>query len=327
MHHHSLGSWSLSLGVALCALLSCAVPPHAASQALRAQAGAYELEVLSNGVPARTFEHAGETYVLGQSGSRYVLRVHNRSGRRIEAVVSVDGLDVIDGKAGDFANKRGYLVNAYGYVDIDGWRLSNREAAAFRFSPIAESYAAKTGRARNVGVIGVAVFPERIVRQPRPVYQTRPMDDESSSAEPKDKKASFDDELLAGNLSRSNAGAQPAAAPASASRGSLSKGESMDRAASAAANEAPARRSRSGLGTEFGEAVSSEIHEVEFTRANASHPSIMLGARYNDRAGLYALGIDVDGCDESCDLALRQSANPFPTSRRFARPPTDWRRD
>jgi hypothetical protein len=73
--------------------------------------------------------------------------------------------------------------------------------------------------------------------------------------------------------------------------------------------------------------VSSEIHQVEFTRANAGHPATMLGARYNDRAGLYALGIDVDGCDESCDLALRQSANPFPTSRRFARPPTDWRRD
>jgi hypothetical protein len=154
-----------------------------------------------------------------------------------------------------------------------------------------------------------------------------------SSAEPKDKKSSFYDDLLGDSMSKSEALPQPAAAPAPASSGRLrsSEGESMERAdgraASPAANEKTARRSRSGLGTEFGEAVSSEIHQVEFTRANAGHPATMLGARYNDRAGLYALGIDVDGSDESYDVALRQSANPFPTSRRFARPPADWRRD
>lgn len=90
--------------------------------------------------------------------------------------------------------------------------------------------------------------------------------------------------------------------------------------------ESKAKRSRSGLGTEFGEAVSSEIHEVQFTRANPNEPSSLLGARYNDRAGLLALGIDVDG--DQHDLALRQSASPFPVSRRpYARPPADWRHD
>jgi hypothetical protein len=92
-------------------------------------------------------------------------------------------------------------------------------------------------------------------------------------------------------------------------------------------NEAAARHARSGLGTEFGEAVYSQIRQVEFVRAHASRPAALLGARYNDRAGLYALGIDVDRLDEPSDIALRQSADPFPVSRRFARPPTDWRRD
>jgi hypothetical protein len=282
------------------ALVACASPQPASSQPLQRAIGAYELEVLVDGVPTRSFEYGAASYVLGSEGRRYVLRVHNRSGRRVEAVVTVDGLDVIDGKTGDYKNKRGYLVEAYGSVDIDGWRLSNREAAAFRFAPIAESYAAKTGRARNVGVIGVAVFPERIVPAPRPIYVPAPRD---SSA----------DELGA---ARKSASAAPPPSAAEESRASSG-------AASAPRAEASARRSRSGLGTEFGEAVSSTIREVQFVRANASQPAAVLGARYNDRAGLYALGIDVDG---QSDLALRQSADPFP-SQRFAQPPTDWRRN
>ena len=328
------GSWALFLIATLCALVSCAVPQHAASQALRSEAGAYELEVLVDGVPARSFHHAGETHVLGQQGSRYVLRVHNRSGRRIEAVVSVDGLDVIDGKAGDFAGKRGYLVDAHGYVDIDGWRLSNREAAAFRFSPIADSYAAKTGSARNVGVIGVAVFPERIVAPPRPVYVPRPPyyeHDERSFSAPKDKKSSSYDADGASNMSeaksapaRESEQAPPAAVPAG-SAGANRASASDD--ALAEPSSGRVRRSRAGLGTEFGEAVSSEIRQVQFTRAQPTRPAALLGARYNDRQGLYALGIDVDARDEPSDLALRQSADPFPVARRFARPPADWRQN
>jgi hypothetical protein len=72
---------------------------------------------------------------------------------------------------------------------------------------------------------------------------------------------------------------------------------------------------RPGLGTEFGEAVSSQIREVEFVRANPSEPAAVLGLRYNDRAGLIAMGIDVDGpwcCSD--DSSLRRTADPFPVS-------------
>ena len=73
--------------------------------------------------------------------------------------------------------------------------------------------------------------------------------------------------------------------------------------------------------------MSSPVQEVTFVRANASHPSVVLGARYNDREGLVALGIDVDGCCvPSDDLAWRSSATPFPGSdRRYAAPPAGWR--
>ena len=154
--------------------VACAAPArNAESRPLRSTASGYEVQVLVDGSPAPTFWHEGESYVMGRTGERYVIRVSNHTGRRIEAVATVDGRDAVDGKPGDFQHKRGYLVPAWGQVDIDGWRLSQSQAAAFRFSSVADSYAARTGNAREVGVIGVAVFPERVYR-PRPVYVSEP---------------------------------------------------------------------------------------------------------------------------------------------------------
>jgi hypothetical protein len=42
--------------------------------------------------------------------------------------------------------------------DILGWRKSLAETAAFYFTALADSYAARTGRPGNVGAIGLAVF-------------------------------------------------------------------------------------------------------------------------------------------------------------------------
>ncbi len=102
----------------------------------------------------------GRIYALGNSEQRYTITIINDSNWRYEAVVSVDGLDVLDGKAAS-TGKRGYLVPAHGEVTIDGFRRSNQEVAAFRFGSVADSYAAKTGDARNVGVIGLAAFAEQ----------------------------------------------------------------------------------------------------------------------------------------------------------------------
>jgi serine/threonine protein kinase len=107
------------------------------------------------------FAASGKSYVIGESGRRYIIVVHNNTDNRLELVLSVDGLDVLDGKAASF-NKRGYLVDPRGEVEIDGFRQSIDTVAAFRFGSVRGSYAAqKTGDTRNVGVIGVAVFNER----------------------------------------------------------------------------------------------------------------------------------------------------------------------
>jgi len=107
------------------------------------------------------FAATGKSYVIGEAGRRYAIVVHNNTDNRLEIVLSVDGLDVLDGKAASF-NKRGYLVDPRGEVEIDGFRQSTDTVAAFRFGSVRGSYAAqKTGDARNVGVIGVAIFNER----------------------------------------------------------------------------------------------------------------------------------------------------------------------
>lgn len=112
------------------------------------------------GAPLPTFAAGGRSYVMGHDGARYAIRLENQTGARFEAVVTVDGLDVIDGQPGSF-DKRGYLIAPWATVEIDGFRRSEEQVAAFRFGKVRDSYAAKRGNDRNVGVIGVAVFQER----------------------------------------------------------------------------------------------------------------------------------------------------------------------
>lgn len=107
------------------------------------------------------FEASGKKFVVGQAGDRYTIVLQSHVPARLEVVVSVDGLDVIDGKAASFS-KRGYLIDPHGSIEIDGFRQSMDTVAAFRFGSVRNSYAEKkTGDSRNVGVIGVALFNER----------------------------------------------------------------------------------------------------------------------------------------------------------------------
>lgn len=100
-----------------------------------------------------------ELWAVGEPNARYSLAVANDTGSAFELVASVDGLDVIDGRPADFSS-RGYIVDPFSSVVIDGWRTSEDSVAAFRFSSIEESYAERTGEGRNVGVIGAAFFRE-----------------------------------------------------------------------------------------------------------------------------------------------------------------------
>jgi len=107
------------------------------------------------------YRHAGERYVAGEPGHEYEIRIRNQGGGRVLAVTSVDGVNVITGRTAA-PDQSGYVLDAYGIVEIDGWRKSLDEVAAFYFTSLPDSYAARTGRPDNVGVIGVAAFRERV---------------------------------------------------------------------------------------------------------------------------------------------------------------------
>jgi hypothetical protein len=122
----------------------------------------------------RGVDYNGRASIIGLLGERYDIVVRNLTSHRIEAVVSVDGLDVLDGRSASYS-KRGYLIESRGSVTISGWRTSSSSVAAFRFSNAGDSYSSrKYGSTRNLGVIGVAVFTEKL--PPMRVFAEPPSD-------------------------------------------------------------------------------------------------------------------------------------------------------
>ena len=133
-----------------------------------AQAGALvDVAVINRATGERipVYAHRGRAYVPGTPSAKYSLLISNKTGERVLAVASVDGINVITGETATPAQS-GYVLDPWGSVDIAGWRKSMGEVAAFVFTPLLDSYAARTDRPGNVGVIGVAVFRE--VQAPRP---------------------------------------------------------------------------------------------------------------------------------------------------------------
>jgi hypothetical protein len=332
----------VSLFVSAFGLVACmsahadrAHPRRHGGPALVGPESPYEVELIGEaGQVLPTFAHGGRHYVLGDVGGRYTIRVTNPTPRRVEAVVSVDGLDVVDGRPADFVSKRGYIVPAGGELRIDGFRTSTSDVATFRFSSVSASYAGRKGIARNVGVIGVALFeekePPQIVLQPVPLPEpVEPQHHWRGDARGGDKSAasSADESSGApagvGGGGRSRSGPAPATAPA-ASR-SVSSATSAGSGGKAKSEEccgdAPAPQRRPGLGTEFGERRTSHVQFTSFERRNARRPTALAELRYNDADGLRALGIALPPPPSHDEIFLRETADPFPRSGGFASPP------
>jgi len=266
-----------------------------------------------NGNSLATFVKGGRTFLLGEPGLRYNIRVRNPTGERVEAVVSVDGRDAISGQPGDYVNQRGYVIPAYGSLLVEGFRRSMEEVAVFRFTSPEDSYSARLGTPQNVGVIGVAFFPERprpaepVVRRPRPLPRPAPLPydysrdgrsrgDFESSREPAKMKPSAEGR------------AEAPASPRADERRVDDKGAARD----------DYRGSVNNLGTEFGESHESVVNSVSFVRASATHPALLSTLRYDDADGLSTRGIDVSGY--AYRRPTQDEPQAFPVSR-FAQPP------
>lgn len=111
------------------------------------------------GSPYERYEAGSRRIVIGKSGSRYEIFLKNNTRHALEIVASVDGLGVMDGKAAS-VKKRGYILPAKAEIAISGFRLNSDKVKAFLFGSVDNSAASKAGMARNVGVIGLAIYEE-----------------------------------------------------------------------------------------------------------------------------------------------------------------------
>ena len=147
MKYLILAAWALTL---------------AASAAANALGSLARVSVVDrdSGVTLPTYYSRGEYWVAGDPGARYAIEVRNCAGGRLLAVTSVDGVNVLSGETAGW-NQSGYVFDPGERYQITGWRKSNAEVAAFTFTDSRDSYAERTGRPANVGVIGIALFREQ----------------------------------------------------------------------------------------------------------------------------------------------------------------------
>jgi len=310
----------------------------------------YDVQIMrENGESLPTYALKDRYYVQGNAGERYIVRIVNPTPRRVEAVISVDGIDVIDGESGDL-RKRGYVVPAYGETRIEGFRTSQADVATFRFSAVRDSYAGLKGKARNVGVVAVALFEEQaqpeeqqvIVGEAAPrtggrydyrddldTKAGRPRTERRVAGKDADRRGDkFDAPAKAKKMAPPADAAPTTTAPGAASRAPAPPPAPMGGAGGRArmyddeAEEMPAQHSnRPGLGTEFGESRYSSASFTRFVRA-ANRPIAVAELRYNDVPGLAALGINVQHLPDANEIMTRETADPFPGDpERFAHPP------
>jgi len=224
---------------------------------------------------------SGRYYFEAREGGRYSIRLANRTGERLGAVVTVDGLNVISGVRDD-GRGRMYVVGPWEDTEIRGWRSSLADVRRFTFVDERSSYAARSGKANaKMGWIEIAVYREqrRYVQRPYPYpYPAEPYEPGSRDKSEDAPAASGRDSARAGE----DAPAAKAAPPtAEAPRAQSESDERRD------ANEGA--RARSFPGTGWGARTDDPAVVVSFEpEATAAE---RLSLRYEYRGALVALGI------------------------------------
>lgn len=275
--------------------------------------GQFELEVFVHGHPIREYPHEGQTFVEGRCGSEYKLHVRNHSPSRVLAVITVDGLSVMDGSDGD-ARGDGYVLDPHSNLCIPGWRLDNGSVAKFAFGGKGRSYAAQTGRPHNIGVIGCAIYEERPRPEPAVIYRDRYIYTDPWpyrpwrpwGPPPPLPYRPYEVTCTSGNLTATNCSFTDAAVLNACS---LETGTGN-------VNADSAEVSAQTLGTEFGRREDHAVVNVTFDRKDS--PVAMLELYYDDRNGLLRRGIDLRGRPK----VARPSAFPRGGG---CQPPSGWR--
>jgi hypothetical protein len=226
------------------------------------------------------YRHGGRHYVVGTPGNEYQIRVRNRTGGEILSVVSVDGVNAVSGETANW-NQTGYILGPHHGFDIKGWRKSLERVAAFFFTEHQNSYAARTGRPDNVGVIGVAAFRRKAEPEAR-IDQSPPRPEPPVSGAREDSP-------------------YPAAADAAPAAGA---GRARPAESAAAERDGPSQQApqkSSSLGTGHGRSQASRVTYASFERATAG-PEEVIAIHYDTYSNLVAMGV----------IRAPRIASPFP---------------
>jgi hypothetical protein len=240
---------ALATGALSLAQTACATWP----QGSLVQLDAYDR---TDGSALAVYAKDGQRYIVGTPGHEYAVRIRNCTPERILAVASVDGVNVVTGETAS-PDQSGYVIEPYGSVEILGWRKSLERTAAFYFTDLRDSYAARTGRPTNVGVIGVAVFKEKQA----PITYRPPR------------------EKIAADAPAARAEAPSANAESGAAQ--TYERDEAKRSAGALAKQ---------LGTGHGRSETSFAERVAFERAS-SFAAETVAIRYDRRENLIAMGV------------------------------------
>ena len=227
----------------------------------------------------QVYWHEGRAYVEGKPGNEYQIVVRNQAGRDVLAVVSVDGINVVTGETAA-PSQGGYVIDPWQHLDVSGWRKSLSRTAAFYFTEISDSYAARTGRPQNVGVIGAALYRRKAEA---PSYQV-PFSSETDGRSMRERR---ENESGSGSERKDESRARSFGEPPAAMQ----------------APSGPAQDKQ--LGTGHGRSESSHARTVSFERATSS-PEEVITIYYDSRANLVAHGIIRDNAWQ------RREPQPFP---------------
>ena len=102
-------------------------------------------------------------YFEAQRGEEYALRIRNRTARRVGVLISVDGLNAVNGgRSALAACEPMYVLDPRETAVIRGWRTSLEHVRQFVFVDEARSYASRTGQENgDLGWIRVLAFEEQ----------------------------------------------------------------------------------------------------------------------------------------------------------------------
>lgn len=260
--------------------------------------------------------HEGELWVPGVPGHEFEVKVRNAQGRDMLAVVSVDGVNVVSGETAA-PDQTGYVLSGWREYAIKGWRKSMERTAAFYFTPIQDSYAARTGRAGDVGVIGVAVFLRKLPPPPpvalgstQPLTPPYPL-----RALPSDNGPRMKDSANSAEARDTLASAKPAAPALPSAATESTAGANAERAAKSASATGElraadaARQESAKLGTGHGRSEYSVVRNVDFERATLN-PQETIVIRYDSRINLERRGIIASRAPERTPRAFPAARDP-----------------